>query len=105
MFSSTRHENQISNNAWMPVSVTIGAVVATVETSRHFYLSWGLSELRAEGREIQLNTVISSSAQWGITEPSDIANVALFLASDASSRITGQTILVDGGQSLGLTWT
>ena len=46
-----------------------------------------------------------SSAQWGITEPGDIANVALFLASDASSRITGQTILVDGGQSLGLTWT
>jgi len=46
-----------------------------------------------------------SAAQWGVTEPSDIANVALFLASDASSRITGQTILVDGGQSLGLTWT
>jgi NAD(P)-dependent dehydrogenase (short-subunit alcohol dehydrogenase family) len=29
--------------------------------------------------------------------PSDIANVLMFLASDAASFITGQTINVDGG--------
>jgi len=32
-----------------------------------------------------------------MAEPADIASVALFLASDASSYITGQTIIVDGG--------
>lgn len=32
--------------------------------------------------------------------PEDIQGVALFLASDASAYITGQTILVDGGQSI-----
>ena len=33
--------------------------------------------------------------RWAM--PSEIANVALFLASDASSYLTGHTILVDGG--------
>jgi len=30
-------------------------------------------------------------------DPREFANVCLFLASDASSFITGQTILVNGG--------
>ena len=32
-----------------------------------------------------------------IAEPEDIASVALFLASDASRYVTGQTVYVDGG--------
>jgi 3-oxoacyl-[acyl-carrier protein] reductase len=33
-------------------------------------------------------------------EPDDIAHAALFLASDEAKFVTGQTIIVDGGQIL-----
>jgi NAD(P)-dependent dehydrogenase (short-subunit alcohol dehydrogenase family) len=35
-------------------------------------------------------------------EPEDIAAAALFLASDAASWITGQTLVIDGGLALGI---
>jgi NAD(P)-dependent dehydrogenase (short-subunit alcohol dehydrogenase family) len=34
--------------------------------------------------------------------PSDIADCVAFLASDAAAYITGQTIVIDGGQTLGI---
>jgi len=35
-------------------------------------------------------------------EPEDIANTALFLASDAASWMTGHAVLVDGGQLINM---
>lgn len=44
---------------------------------------------------------ILDSIPWGrLGAPEEIASVALFLASDLARWITGQTIVVDGGQSL-----
>ena len=39
------------------------------------------------------------SSRWG--NPDDIAGPAIFLASDQAAFITGQTIIVDGGYSIG----
>lgn len=40
-----------------------------------------------------------------VGEPDDIASAALFLASEESAWITGQTIVVDGGVSAGPPWS
>jgi len=50
----------------------------------------------AEARAI----AAASSSQNCILEPDDIAQTAVFLASDHASRITGQVISVDGGYRL-----
>jgi 3-oxoacyl-[acyl-carrier protein] reductase len=42
--------------------------------------------------------IVNSREQKEIIQPSEIADTALFLASDASAQITGQVIRVEGGK-------
>jgi 3-oxoacyl-[acyl-carrier protein] reductase len=44
-----------------------------------------------------MDDMVSGIPLGRLAEPEDIANVALFLASDKSRMITGQIIIVDGG--------
>lgn len=54
--------------------------------------------------EAARHKILSRTPLGRLGEPSEIANVALFLASDQSSYITGQTIYIDGGR-MGLNYT
>jgi NAD(P)-dependent dehydrogenase (short-subunit alcohol dehydrogenase family) len=48
-----------------------------------------------------LKRVTSVAALKRIGEPKELAGAAIFLASDASSFVTGQTLIVDGGSTFG----
>jgi NAD(P)-dependent dehydrogenase (short-subunit alcohol dehydrogenase family) len=64
----------------------------------------GLVETRFSGalvaNEELVKRISDSAPARRIGHPDDIAGIALLLASDASNLITGQTFIVDGGQSL-----
>jgi 3-oxoacyl-[acyl-carrier protein] reductase len=50
----------------------------------------------------QVYDAVLKSIPWGrLGRPEEIAGVAVFLVSDAASWVTGQSLIVDGGQALG----
>jgi 3-oxoacyl-[acyl-carrier protein] reductase len=61
----------------------------------------GLWEQRKAATPQVYNAVLQS-IPWGrMGRPEEVANAAVFLCSDAASWVTGQSLIVDGGQTLG----
>jgi len=55
------------------------------------------SEVISKMPEEKVESIIKSTSLGRIGKPEEVAQVVLFLASEHSSYITGQTIIVDGG--------
>ncbi|MCS6803135.1 MAG: SDR family NAD(P)-dependent oxidoreductase [Chloroflexota bacterium] len=60
-----------------------------------------MTDLLRQTSEENIQRMLANTPLGRIGEPIDIANAVLFLASDEASYITGQTLIVCGGRSLG----
>ena len=78
---------------WGQYKIRVNAIAPGVIKTRFSEALWQEPE---KGR-----AVAESKALGYLGQPEDIVGTALYLASDASNYVTGETILVDGGESLG----
>jgi len=84
---------QVLAREWGQYEIRVNAIAPGVVKTK---LSEALWKDPAKGEE-----AAKSKALGYIGVPEDIAGAALFLASDASSYITGEVIVVDGGEFVG----
>ena len=72
--------------------IRVNAIAPGLVETRFAAAIVGNDELRAQ--------VVARSALGRHAQPDEIAGTAVYLASDASSYVTGQVLLVDGGTSI-----
>ena len=78
---------------WGQYNIRVNAIAPGLIKTRLSEINW---KDPAKGKEAADNC-----AMLRLGEPDDVAGVVLFLASDLAKYITGQTIVVDGGETLG----
>ncbi len=74
---------------WGKFNINVNAIAPTVILTPLGKKAWADPQIRAE--------MLKKIPLGRFGEPSEVASIALFLASEASSLITGSTIMADGG--------
>ena len=80
---------QVLAQEWGQHNIRVNGIAPGIVKSRFSKALWGNPIIR--------KSTEASTALGRIAEPEEIAGVAVFLASNASSYMTGQTVLLDGG--------
>jgi gluconate 5-dehydrogenase len=81
---------------WGPAGVRVNALAPG-------FILTALTE-KAWANPIMLDWGLAHTPMRRLGRPEDLVGTALFLASDASAFMTGQTLFVDGGCSAGMEW-
>jgi gluconate 5-dehydrogenase len=81
---------------WGPRGIRVNAIAPGFVLTDLSKKLWSQPQMQEWG---QTNTPLKRLGQ-----PADMVGAALFLASEASAWMTGQTLFVDGGFSAGLVW-
>lgn len=77
------------SSEWAPFNVRVNNVAPGLIKTKFSQALWGSEEI--------LDKVIEYQKIKRLGEPDDVVGAVLFLASDASRFMTGQTLVVDGG--------
>ncbi|NIQ39898.1 MAG: glucose 1-dehydrogenase [Proteobacteria bacterium] len=78
---------------WAPFNINVNAVGPGFVRTEFSKPVWSIPEIEEQ--------IAKRVPRGRIAEPEEVVGAVLFLASDASDFITGQTIYVDGGMMLG----
>jgi NAD(P)-dependent dehydrogenase (short-subunit alcohol dehydrogenase family) len=71
--------------------IRVNAIAPGIVQTRFAEALWSNEEI--------LSHTIQTTPLGRIAQPEEMAGVVIWLASDASSYVTGQTVVLDGGQS------
>jgi len=74
---------------WGQYNIRVNTIAPSWVRTRFSQAIWG--------NPLMLKEIENATALGRIAEPEEITNAAIFLASEASSYVTGQTITLDGG--------
>lgn len=82
---------------WGPMGTTVNAVAPGI-------IRTPLIEAYAQANPERVEAGIAHTPLRRLGEPADVADVVVFLASDAARYVTGHTLVVDGGMTAGSDW-
>jgi NAD(P)-dependent dehydrogenase (short-subunit alcohol dehydrogenase family) len=82
---------------WGPLGTTVNAVAPGI-------IRTPLIQAYTEANPDKVAAGIAHTPLRRLGEADDVADVVLFFASDAARFVTGQTLVVDGGMTMGSDW-
>jgi NAD(P)-dependent dehydrogenase (short-subunit alcohol dehydrogenase family) len=77
---------------WAPYNIRVNAIAPGLTKTRFSEALWNNPDI--------LKAAMSKTPMARLAEPEEMVGAAIYLASDASSYVTGQVIAVDGGTTI-----